>query len=98
METKSVNGSVFEFYTKTVMYKGVMAAVIPFKFYKPELKISKNFYSELNQVFLTTHLFWDKNNSRNNENQLVDISQFWQQEEGQLGSTDVVYQMVGLCE
>ena len=39
-----------------------------------------------------------KNGRKNNENQLFYLDQFWQQEESQLTSADVSYQMVGLQE
>ena len=39
-----------------------------------------------------------ENRIKSNENQLFYLGQVWQQEEGQLTTADVSYQMVGLCD
>ena len=51
MESKSVND--YEFYTKVVMFKGVIAAAKSYKYHKTQRKRSENIYSELNQVFIS---------------------------------------------
>ena len=43
-------------------------------------------------------LFEGKIGKNSIENQLCYLGSIWQQEEGQLTSADVLYQMVGLCD
>ena len=70
------------------------------------LDIEKNTKIWGNFILLCKIIFFDcqiiifegKNSKNNIENQLCYLGSIWQQEEGQLTSADVLYQMVGLCD
>ena len=54
---------------------------------------SSFFYNDSQIIILES-----KNSRKNIKNQLCYLGSIWQQEEGQLTSADVLYQMVGLCD